>query len=115
MERIQKVTIAKGSNPENAVKKLVDLLGGIQLKDLQPYHLSSYYAKKCSDGRADGKGGLSARSVVYHHRILSKALDYAVKMGVAVRNVASVVCWFGPLPAAALRADDAVEKTSRAP
>ena len=29
--------------------------------------------------------------MVYHHRILSKALDYAVKMGVVVRNVASVV------------------------
>jgi len=35
--------------------------------------------------------GLSARSVVYHHRILSKALDYAVKMGVVVRNVADVI------------------------
>ena len=53
--------------------------------------MSSYYAKKCSNGRVDGKGGLSTRSVVYHHRILSKALDYAVKMGVVVRNVASVV------------------------
>ena len=72
-------------------RHLIPSLGHIQLKDLQPYHLSSYYAKKCSDGRVDGKGGLSARSVVYHHRILSKALDYAVKMGIAVRNVASVV------------------------
>jgi len=44
-----------------------------------------------SKGRTDGKGGLSGRSVVYHHRILSKALDYAVKMGVVVRNVADVV------------------------
>ncbi|MFC1906850.1 hypothetical protein ACFLW8_02020 [Chloroflexota bacterium] len=41
--------------------------------------------------RADGKGGLSARSVVYYYRILSKALDYAVKMGLVVRNVAKVV------------------------
>ncbi|MFC2006927.1 tyrosine-type recombinase/integrase [Chloroflexota bacterium] len=70
---------------------MIPSLGSIQLKELQPYQLSSYYAKKCSNGRADGKGGLSARSVVYHHRIISKALDYAVKMGVVVRNVASVV------------------------
>jgi len=70
---------------------LIPVLGSIQLKDLQPYQLSDYYAKKCSNGRADGKGGLSARSVVYHHRIISKTLDYAVKMGVVVRNVASVV------------------------
>ncbi len=72
-------------------RHLIPSLGSIQLKDLQPYQLSSYYANKCSNGRADGKGGLSARSVVYHHRIISKALDYAVKMGVVVRNVASVV------------------------
>ncbi|MFX1519181.1 MAG: DUF362 domain-containing protein [Promethearchaeota archaeon] len=32
MKRIQTVTIAKGVNPENAVQKLVDLLGGIPLK-----------------------------------------------------------------------------------
>ncbi len=32
MEWIQTVTVAKGSNPENAVKKLVDLLEGIPLK-----------------------------------------------------------------------------------
>ncbi|GAF70554.1 unnamed protein product [marine sediment metagenome] len=61
------------------------------LTDLQPQHIQSYYAEKLSKGRADGKGGLSARSVVYHHRILSKALNYAVKMGVVVRNMASVV------------------------
>lgn len=70
---------------------LIPSLGNIRLKELQPYQLSSYYAKKCSNGRADGKGGLSARSVVYHHRIISKALDYAVKMGIVVRNIASVV------------------------
>ncbi len=72
-------------------KHLIPSLGSIRLKDLQPYQLSSYYAKKCSSGRTDGKGGLSGRSVVYHHRILSKALGHAVKMGVVVRNVASVV------------------------
>ena len=72
-------------------RHLIPSLGSIQLKELQPYHLSSYYAKKCANGRVDGKGGLSARSVVYHHRIISKALDYAVKMGIVVRNVASVV------------------------
>lgn len=59
--------------------------------DLQPYDIQSYYVRKLSQGRVDGKGGLSARSVVYHHRILSKALDYTVKMGVAVRNVARLV------------------------
>jgi len=72
-------------------RHLIPSLGKVMLTELQPQHIQSYYAEKLSKGRADGKGGLSARSVVYHHRILSKALDYAVKMGVVVRNVADVV------------------------
>jgi len=72
-------------------RHLIPGLGKISLIDLQAQNINSYYAKKLLEGRADGKGGLSARSVVYHHRILSKALDYAVKMGLVVRNVAKVV------------------------
>lgn len=70
---------------------LIPSLGKVMLTDLQPQHIQSYYAEKLNNGRADGKGGLSARSVVYHHRILAKALNYAVKMGVVVRNMADVV------------------------
>ncbi len=72
-------------------RHLIPSLGRISLSELQAQHIQSYYAEKLNKGRTDGKGGLSARSVVYHHRILSKALDYAVKMGVVVRNVADVV------------------------
>ena len=72
-------------------RHLVPALGKISLINLQAQNIQDYYANKLSEGRADGKGGLSARSVVYHHRILSKALDYAVKMGLVVRNVAKVV------------------------
>jgi len=72
-------------------RHLIPAVGKISLIDLQAQNIQGYYAKKLSDGRVDGNGGLSARSVVYHHRILSKALDYAVKMGLVVRNVAKVV------------------------
>ena len=72
-------------------RHLIPGLGRVSLVELQAQHIQSYYANKLSKGRTDGKGGLSARSVVYHHRILSKALDYAVKMGLVVRNVAKVV------------------------
>jgi integrase len=72
-------------------RHLIPALGKLSLVDLEAQSIQGYYAKKLLDGRADGKGGLSARSVVYHHRILSKALDYAVKMGLVVRNVAKVV------------------------
>jgi integrase len=72
-------------------RHLIPALGKVSLVDLQAQTIQGYYAKKLLEGRADGRGGLSARSVVYHHRILSKALDYAVKMGLVVRNVAKVV------------------------
>jgi integrase len=72
-------------------RHLIPGLGRIALVDLGAQAIQGYYANKLSEGRVDGRGGLSARSVVYHHRILSKALDYAVKMGLAVRNVAKLV------------------------
>ncbi|MFC1893839.1 N-terminal phage integrase SAM-like domain-containing protein [Chloroflexota bacterium] len=55
-------------------RHLIPALGKVSLVELQPQHIQSYYANKLSKGRADGKGGLSARSVVYHHRILSNVL-----------------------------------------
>lgn len=72
-------------------RHLVPSLGRIMLADLQPLHIQGYYGKKRLNGRADGKGGLSNRSIVYQHRILCKSLDHAVKMGLVVRNAAKVV------------------------
>jgi len=66
-------------------------LGAIPLTQLRPEHIQSYYAKALSEGRIDGKGGLSARTVLYQHRILSEALSHAVRIGLLVRNVAKVV------------------------
>lgn len=79
------------SYTEIVEKHLIPALGRFWLSELQAQQVQSYYARKLSEGRMDGRGGLSARSVVYHHRILSHALDYAVKMGLVVRNVAKVV------------------------
>ena len=71
-------------------RHIIPDLGGIPLAQVQPQHLQSYYSGKLAHGRVDGKGGLSARSVLYHHRILSEALARAVKMGLIARNVAEV-------------------------
>ena len=67
------------------------MLGRVLLTQLQPQHLQNYYSQALTKGRIDGKGGLSARTVLYHHRILSEALSHAVKMGFLVRNVAEAV------------------------
>jgi integrase len=89
-------------------RHLIPALGTVQLHQLRPQHLLDYYAKSLAMGRVDRKGGLSARSVLYHHRILSEALGHAVKMDLLSRNVAKLVT--PPRPAraklAVLAADD---------
>ena len=69
-------------------RHLIPALGAIPLTQLQPQQLQNYYGQALTKGRIDGQGGLSARTVLYHHRILSEALSHAVKMGFLVRNVA---------------------------
>jgi len=70
---------------------LIPNLGTIPLDKLQPQHVQQYYAQALSNGRADGKGALSARSVLHIHRVLFQALNYAVKQGLLIRNVAELV------------------------
>jgi len=70
---------------------LVPALGMIPLAQLQPQHIQQYYAQALLDGRADGKGALSARSVLHIHRVLSQALNYAVRQGLLIRNIAELV------------------------
>ena len=72
-------------------RHILPSLGSIPLSQLQPQQIQSYYAQALSSGRTDKKGGLSARSVLYHHRILTEALSHAVKMGILIRNVAELV------------------------
>jgi len=72
-------------------RHLIPALGAIPLSQLHPQHLQNYYSQALTNGRADGRGGLSRRTVQYHHRILSEALSHAVKMGLLGRNVAEAV------------------------
>jgi integrase len=62
---------------------LIPALGQIQLKQLHPQAIQAYYGKACEK--------LSARSVHYHHRILSQSLKYAVRQGYLGRNPAGLV------------------------
>jgi len=66
-------------------------LGMVRLDRLSPHHLQDYYARALQSGRLDGSGGLSARTIVYHHRILSRCLKDAVRAGHLGRNVADAV------------------------
>jgi integrase len=65
---------------------LIPALGGISLSKLQPMHIQPYYSQALDTGRKDGNGGLSARTVLHHHRVLHNALNQAVKWQLLARN-----------------------------
>lgn len=65
-------------------------LGQIPLSQLTAQHLEDYYVRALSKGRVDGKGGLSTSTVLYHHRIIHKALKHAVRKGILTRNPADM-------------------------
>ncbi len=70
---------------------LIPALGSISLAKLRPQHIQSYYSHALQHGRADGKGGLSAKTVLHIHRLLREALQHAVKWQVLARNPADAV------------------------
>ena len=70
---------------------LVPAFGAHPLPKLTPLHIQNYYSRALQTGRRDGKGGLSARTVLHHHRVLREALQLAVRWQLLVRNPADAV------------------------
>lgn len=65
-------------------KYLIPDMGSITLTQLRPEHLQKHYTARLNNG-------LSARTVRYHHAVIHKALQTAVKWGLVSRNVADGV------------------------
>ncbi len=72
-------------------RHLMPNFGALPLSQLHPSHIQGYYAKALSEGRADNNGKLSAQTVRNIHKVLSEALNHAVKWQILVRNVALAV------------------------
>lgn len=66
-------------------------IGSVLLQKLQPLHLQMLYSDLLESGRADGKGGLSAQTVLHVHHLLHRALGQAVKWQLLLRNPADAV------------------------
>jgi len=77
-------------------------LGGVPLHQLKPLHIQGYYSRALQSGRSrktkQQKGeqnaeprGLSAQTVLHHHRVLREALGRAVKWQLLIRNPADAV------------------------
>jgi len=63
-------------------------IGHIPLRQLQPSHLQRLYNEKFDNGRVDGQGGLSSRTVRIIHTVMHASLKQAMKEGLVARNVA---------------------------
>ena len=74
-----------------ATKNIAPLLGGKILSRLQPIDISEAYGKALENGRCDGKGGLSPRSVHHMHRMLYSALNQAERWKLINRNPAALL------------------------
>ena len=72
-------------------KNIAPQMGAIALTKLQPAQISQAYAKALANGRRDGQGGLSARTVTHMHRVLREALQQAVRWQLLARNPADAV------------------------
>lgn len=70
---------------------LTPALGHHRLTKLQPLHIQAYYALALQSGRKDGKGGLSAQTVIHHHRVLKDALHQAARWRLLVHNPSDAV------------------------
>lgn len=58
---------------------LIPYIGNTLLKNLTAMQIDNLYAELLQNGRSDGKGGLSQKSVQYTHRVLNESLEHAVK------------------------------------
>jgi integrase len=74
---------------------LVPALGAVPLAKLAPVRIQAAHTGALTSGRqqpkTDGPKGLSAQTVMHHHRVLSKSLKRAVRLGlIAIRLSASI-------------------------
>ncbi len=58
----------------------------LKLKDITPSIIERYYSDKSKNGRLDGKGGLSAKSIRQHHAVMSNIFKMAYKNNLILGN-----------------------------
>ena len=72
------------------MQDIFDDIGHIKLKDLRADHLNTLYSDLAKPGQNKRTGGgLSAKTILEHHRLISTVLDQAEKEGLVPFNVAA--------------------------
>ena len=65
-------------------------IGTVTLQKLRVADIENWHATLRTTGRARGKGGVAPRTIGHAHRVLSKALNDAVRHGLVPANVARI-------------------------
>ena len=65
-------------------------LGAAAVQKLRPLDIEAWHTTLRTSGRKGGQGGVSTRTIKHAHRILSHALDDAMKNDLVVKNVAKI-------------------------
>ena len=71
--------------------QVIPNIGGMPLSKLRPLHVQQLYDLLYRNGRVAGDGGLSAKTILQIHRVVSKALKQAVSWQLVPRNVCQSV------------------------
>lgn len=70
--------------------QIVPHLGAKPVQKLKPLDIEAWHTTLRNQGRKDGKGGVSARTIGHAHRILVHALADGMKNDLVTKNVASI-------------------------
>jgi integrase len=67
---------------------VIPVFGNIPLQDVTPVIVQNFYNQKFESGRADGKGGLSAKTIRNMHNMIHQAFEQAKVNGIIMNNPA---------------------------
>jgi len=81
------------------LKRILEALGHLKIKDIKPAHLNQFYrnleedginqkAKRDKHGNIIANGKLAPKTILEHHRVISKILATAVRWDMLEKNVA---------------------------
>jgi integrase len=76
---------------EVLVNQVIPRLGAIQLSKLRPLHIQQLHTDLRTKGRMDGAGGLSPKTILQIHRILSESMKHAVGLQLITQNPCQLV------------------------
>ena len=88
----------RSQKEENTIRRYESLVklylkpkfGGMQAKQLKPYHLTDAYSEWLEHGR-EGRKSVSAKTIRHAHELLRNVLNWGVRRELLSRNVAALV------------------------